>query len=62
MLENTMGQKPRSAENAMDVDEDDLAEEDRVAQQQTAKLQEMAKKVEDFVEGKGDLEGATFEE
>jgi hypothetical protein len=36
--------------------------EDRYTQQQAARLQELAKKVEGFVEGQGDLEGARFEE
>lgn len=36
--------------------------EDRYAQEQASKLQELAKKVEGFVEGKGDLEGARFDE
>jgi hypothetical protein len=36
--------------------------EDKLAQEQAARLQELAKKVEGFVEGKGDLEGARFEE
>ncbi|KAF8759134.1 SGT1 protein [Rhizoctonia solani] len=37
-------------------------DEDQYAQDQAAKLQELAKKVEGFVEGKGDLEGARFED
>ncbi|GAB1517573.1 hypothetical protein RhiTH_000622 [Rhizoctonia solani] len=37
-------------------------DEDQYAQEQAAKLQELAKKVEGFVEGKGDLEGARFED
>ncbi|KAG8689182.1 hypothetical protein FRC11_003914 [Ceratobasidium sp. 423] len=36
--------------------------EDLYAQEQATKLQELAKKVEGFVEGKGDLEGARFED
>lgn len=37
-------------------------EEDRVAKEQTDKLRNLAAKVEQFVEGKGDVEGARFEE
>lgn len=36
--------------------------EDRYAQEQATKLQELAKKVEGFVEAKGELEGARFED
>jgi hypothetical protein len=36
--------------------------EDAEAQAQAASLSELAKKVGQFVEGKGDLEGARFEE
>ena len=63
MLENTLGSKSQSTETRMDVDTDENTDqEERIAEQQTAKLQEMAKKVEEFVEGKGDLEGARFKE
>ncbi|CAE6433483.1 unnamed protein product [Rhizoctonia solani] len=37
-------------------------DEDQHAQEQATKLQELAKRVEGFVEGKGDLEGARFED
>ena len=49
------------ATDAMDVDvpEDD---EDRVAKAQAERLRDLAKKVEQFVEGEGDLEGARFAE
>ncbi|KAG9314597.1 SGT1 protein-domain-containing protein [Chiua virens] len=36
--------------------------EDRVAKEQTDKLRDLAAKVERFVEGKGDVEGARFED
>lgn len=36
--------------------------EDSVAKEQTNKLRDLAAKVEQFVEGKGDVEGARFEE
>ncbi|KIM48351.1 hypothetical protein M413DRAFT_440079 [Hebeloma cylindrosporum] len=61
MLESTLG-KPQSEKgkdsNAMDVD--DL--EDRLATEQAAQLKTLAGKVESFVEGEGDLEGARFED
>ncbi|KAH7927363.1 SGT1-domain-containing protein [Leucogyrophana mollusca] len=67
MLEKTMhpssGQK-QSDSQAMDIDdvsgENDA--EDRLANEQAAKLQDLAKKVEQFVEGEGDVEGARFED
>ncbi|KAH8100452.1 SGT1 protein-domain-containing protein [Cristinia sonorae] len=61
MLGDTLGPNQANPEDAMNVDGDEkLEEEERLAQRQTTKLQEMAKKVEEFVEGKGDLEGARF--
>lgn len=67
VLEQTMGASTsmaRSDQNAMDVDKPDSGEtlEDRIAAEQASKLQNLAAKVEEFVEGEGDLEGATFEE
>lgn len=60
MLEDSFG--PSSRPSDMDVDSNGASDEERATEQQTAKLQEMAKKVEEFVEGKGDVEGAMFEE
>ncbi|KAI0757270.1 SGT1-domain-containing protein [Daedaleopsis nitida] len=61
LLEKTMGSTKgkENATDAMDIDglEDD---EDRVAKAQAARLHDLAKKVEEFVEGKGDVEGARF--
>ena len=64
MLERTMGISKNKAENAMEVDkpEGGETEEDRVAKGQASRLQELAQKVEDFVEGEGDVEGAKFDE
>jgi len=42
----------------MDVDQ----KEEQLAQDQASKLKSLAQKVEEFVEGEGDLEGARFEE
>ena len=42
----------------MDVDK----KEEQLAQDQASKLKSLAQKVEEFVEGEGDLEGARFEE
>ena len=36
--------------------------EDRLVSEQASKLKQLASKVEDFVEGEGDLEGARFDE
>jgi len=64
MLESTMGKRQNEGGkdlNAMDVDgPNDL--EDRLATEQAAQLKLLAGKVESFVEGEGDLEGARFEE
>lgn len=57
MLQGTMGPTKPDA-SAMEVD----SAEDRVAEEQASKLQDLAKKVEEFVEGEGDLEGARFAE
>jgi len=43
---------------AMDIDQ----KEQQLAQDQASKLKSLAQKVEEFVEGEGDLEGARFEE
>lgn len=50
--------------DAMDVDPLNKTEslEDRLASEQAKKLKELATKVENFVEGEGDMEGARFEE
>ena len=52
----------RKPSDTMDVDEPGAKAEDRLASAQAAKLQELATKVEQFVEGEGDIEGARFEE
>lgn len=43
---------------AVDVDK----KEEQLAQDQASKLKSLAQKIEKFVEGEGDLEGARFEE
>ena len=50
--------------DAMDVDPLNETEspEDKLASEQAMKLKDLATKVEIFVEGEGDLEGARFEE
>ena len=50
-----------SETQAMETDGEG-GEEARVAKEQTDKLRDLAVKVERFVEGKGDVEGAQFEE
>lgn len=45
----------------MEIDITQTAE-DRTTLEQADRLKELATKVQDFVEGEGDLEGATFEE
>lgn len=42
--------------------DDPEAHEERIASEQAAKLRDLAEKVEKFVDGQGDLEGAVFSE
>lgn len=60
MLERAMRADGSTVE--AQVIETDGAKEDRVAKEQADKLRDLAAKVERFVEGKGDVEGARFEE
>ncbi|QRV86178.1 SGT1-ecdysoneless-like protein [Ceratobasidium sp. AG-Ba] len=55
MLEQRFNRPETNTQSGMDA-------EDNLAQEQAARLQELAKKVEGFVEGKGDLEGARFDD
>ena len=50
--------------DAMDVDTLNTTEspEDKLTSEQAKKLKDLATKVEDFIEGEGNLEGARFEE
>ncbi|KAG0703146.1 SGT1 protein-domain-containing protein [Suillus ampliporus] len=59
MLERTRSQ-PQS--QAMDVDSAGNEAEERVAKEQATKLHDLAAKVQKFVEGEGDVEGARFED
>ncbi|TFK89759.1 SGT1-domain-containing protein [Polyporus arcularius HHB13444] len=61
MLEKTMGASKdnEAASDPMNVDPQET-DEDRVARAQAERLRDLAKKVEQFVEGEGDLEGARF--
>ena len=54
----------RNGPNAMDVDPPPDSEDtdNNVTKAQVAKLQDLANKVDAFVSGKGDVEGALFEE
>ncbi len=63
MLEKTMGvsKDNEAASDPMNVDPQET-DEDRVARAQAERLRDLAKKVEQFVEGEGDLEGARFAE
>ena len=65
MLENTHGTGKISKRdpNLMDVDDAEPAQstEDPTSQQ-AKQLKYLANKVETFIEGKGDMEGAIFEE
>ncbi|KAG1757291.1 SGT1 protein-domain-containing protein [Suillus lakei] len=59
MLERTRSQ-PQS--QAMDIDSTGDEAAERVAKEQATKLQDFAAKVQKFVEGEGDIEGARFED
>ena len=65
-LETSLTGATGNAKNsdAMDVDPQNETEslEDKLASEQAKKLKDLATKVENFVEGEGDLEGARFEE
>ncbi|KAJ3576125.1 hypothetical protein NP233_g625 [Leucocoprinus birnbaumii] len=60
-LEQVLGQtnKP-TQEDVMDVDSPEISEENRLASEQASRLKDLASKVEQFVEGEGDIEGAQF--
>ncbi|ESK98503.1 suppressor-like protein [Moniliophthora roreri MCA 2997] len=60
----TKQQKGSKDPNAMDVDQPDteMLSEDRVASEQASRLRDLAAKVEEFVEGEGDIEGARFKD
>jgi hypothetical protein len=64
MLEKTMGASKNEPRDAMDVDKPEVwdTEEDRISTEQASRLQDLAQKVENFVEGEGHVEGAKFEE
>lgn len=59
MLERTRSQ---SQSQEMDVDSTSDGAEERIAKEQANKLQGLAAKVQKFVEGEGDVEGARFED
>ncbi|EDR15436.1 uncharacterized protein LACBIDRAFT_301759 [Laccaria bicolor S238N-H82] len=61
MLQSTVPPAKNRAPNAMEIDTAETAE-DRTTLEQADRLKELATKVEDFVEGEGDLEGARFED
>ena len=55
--------KARQNGNAMDIDEKTAeSAEDRLTSEQAKRLKDLANKVENFVEGEGDVEGAIFDE
>ncbi|KAG8975004.1 hypothetical protein FRB90_009668, partial [Tulasnella sp. 427] len=56
------GGEPGAGTLGMDIDGGRELDEDQKAEMQAKKLGKLAKKVEAFVEGRGDLEGAVFED
>lgn len=63
MLEQTMGSSNRNRTSDLpDVNMEGVEETPDLASEQAARLKALAEKVEDFVEGEGDLEGAKFDE
>jgi len=62
-LQESLGHtKKLRQEDVMDVDSLEISAEDRIASEQASRLKDLANKVEQFVEGEGDMEGARFEE
>ena len=53
--------KPKESNGLDDMDVDE-SPEDRLASEQAKKLKDLASKVESFIDGEGDVEGARFEE
>ena len=67
MLQQGFSRPPEAKDRSTRISERSDAEmkiddEDRLAQSQATRLQDLAKKVEEFVEGQGDLDGAKFAE
>lgn len=62
MLQHSPGSRVVIDEMDVDNPEAEGSSEDRLASEQASKLKALAGKVEDFVAGQGDLEGAQFEE
>jgi hypothetical protein len=65
-LETSLAGATGDASNSNAIDVDPLYKteflEDKLASEQAKKLKDLATKVENFVEGEGDMEGARFEE
>lgn len=59
MLERTRSQPQVQA---MDIDSSGDGAEEKVAKEQASRLQDLATKVQKFVEDEGDVEGARFDE
>lgn len=62
MLEKTMGTKKKAQLVSIGITEGQEVLQDHVTNEQATRLQNLAEKVEKFVEGEGDLDGARFEE
>lgn len=62
MLQHSPGSRVVIDEMDVDNPEAEGSSEDRLASEQASKLKALAGKVEDFVAGQGDLEGAQFED
>lgn len=60
MSTGTQNRTYATQDTSMEVEEE--AEEDEAVTEQAARLKRLAEKVDAFVEGKGDLSGAMFEE
>ena len=57
-----MGVSPHQNEHTSAQLQGQNTAEDRVAHEQASRLRNLAQKVEEFVEGEGDMEGAMFKE
>lgn len=60
MSTGTQNRTYATQDTSMEVEEE--TEEDEAVTEQAARLKRLAEKVDAFVEGKGDLSGAMFEE
>ena len=62
MLDGILTGAQRATDEAGRTEDKEILSEDTIAQAQAERLKGLAEKVEKFVEGQGDVEGARFDE